>query len=117
MNKSEIAERIKGLNEFMLSNSDKKLLLLTISNVYTYNKAVALVDKENDSKNWYEIDNKNCFKNWNEVEAFLEGLCLGKNTNFKSKKQILDEEIEKLDKLYKRGIISEQEREEALNDR
>lgn len=35
----------------------------------------------------------------------------------KSEKQILDEEIEKLDKLYKRGIISEQEREETLNDR
>ncbi len=34
----------------MLSDSDKQLLLLTISSDYTYNKAIAIVDKNNNSK-------------------------------------------------------------------
>lgn len=83
MNKADIKQRINGLNECMLLNSDKKLLLLTISSDYTYNKAVAIVDKENNSSDWYSIDDKHCFKTWNEVEAFIDGVCKGKNTNFK----------------------------------
>lgn len=31
MNKSDIKQRINGLNTYMLSDSDKQLLLLTIS--------------------------------------------------------------------------------------
>ena len=77
MNKKDILKRIIGLNEYMLSDCDKKLVLLTISSDYTYNKAIAITDK-----NWYSIDDKNCFKTWNEVDAFIDGLCKGKNTNF-----------------------------------
>ena len=40
-NKSDLRERIKGLNEYMLSDTDKKLILLSISSDYTYNKAIA----------------------------------------------------------------------------
>lgn len=82
MNKTDIKQRINGLNEYMLSDSDKKLLLLTISSDYTYNKAIAIVDKENNNKDWYSVDDKNCFKTWNEVKAFIDGICKGKNTNF-----------------------------------
>ena len=82
MNKSEIKQRINGLNECMLSDSDKKLKLLTISSDYTYNKAIVIVDKNNNNKDWYSVDNKNCFKTWNEIEAFIDGICKGKNTNF-----------------------------------
>lgn len=82
MNKKDIENRINGLNEYMLSDSDKKLLLLRISRDYTYNKAIALVDKENTNKDWYSVDYKNCFKTWSEAEAFLDGLCLAKNTKF-----------------------------------
>lgn len=88
MNKTEIQKRINGLNEYMLSNSDKKILLLTTSSIYTYNKAIAIVDKNDLGRNdWYSIDNKSCFKSWNEVEAFIEGLCLAKNTNFEDKER------------------------------
>lgn len=88
MNKTEIQKKINGLNEYMLSNSDKKILLLTISNIYTYNKAIAIVDKNNSDRNdWYSIDNKSCFKSWSEVEAFIDGLCLAKNTNFEDKER------------------------------
>lgn len=80
--KSDLRERIKGLNEYMLSDTDKKLILLSISSDYTYNKAIALINKNNKAKNWYAVDYKNCFKTWNEADAFLDGLCLGKNTNF-----------------------------------
>lgn len=82
MNKLDIKQRINGLNGYMLSNTDKKLLLLTISSDYTYNKAIAIVDKENNSNDWYSVDDKNCFKTWNEVEAFIDGICKGKNTSF-----------------------------------
>ena len=82
MNKSDIQQRIDGLNTYMLSDSDKQLLLLTISSDYTYNKAIAIVDKNNTSKDWYAIDDKRCFKTWNEIEAFIDGICKGKNTNF-----------------------------------
>ena len=82
MNKTDIQKRINGLNEFMLSNSRKELLLLKISNDYTYNKAVALINKNTKNKDWYSIDNKTCFKTWNEVDAFIDGICLAKNTDF-----------------------------------
>lgn len=82
MNKTDIQKRINGLNEFMLSNSTKELLLLKISNDYTYNKAVALINKNTPNKDWYSIDNKTCFKTWNEVDAFIDGICLAKNTDF-----------------------------------
>lgn len=88
MNKSQIQKRINGLNEYMLSNSNKKLVLLTISNVYTYNKAIAIINKEDiENNDWYSINNKNCFKTWNDIETFLDGLCLGKNTNFEEKER------------------------------
>lgn len=82
MNKSNIQKRINGLNEFMLSDSTKELLLLKNSNIYTYNKAIAIVNKNEDKKDWYSVDNKSCFKTWDEIEAFIDGLCLGKNTDF-----------------------------------
>lgn len=85
MNKNELNKRIQGLNEFMLADSDKKLLLLSISSDYTYNKAIALVNKEHSNKDWYSVEHKNCFKTWNEAEAFIDGLCLAKNTNFNDK--------------------------------
>ena len=75
MRKDEIQKRINGLNEYMLSNSDLQLLLLKISNDYTYTKAVALIEKNDKRKNWYSVDDK-------EVDAFIDGLCKGKNTNF-----------------------------------
>lgn len=82
MNKADIQKRINGLNEYMLSNSTKELLLLKTSNIYTYNKAIAIVNKNEDKKDWYSVDNKSCFKTWDEIEAFIDGLCLGKNINF-----------------------------------
>ena len=45
MNINEIKKRINGLNTYMLSNTDKELLLLRNSSIYTYNKAIALVNK------------------------------------------------------------------------
>ena len=87
MNKSEIQNRIDGLNEYMLSDSDKKLLLLKISSDYTYNKAIAIVNKKHSNKDWYSIDNKNCFKTWDEIDAFIDGLCRGKNTNFGNERE------------------------------
>lgn len=82
MSKSEIIKRIKGLNEYMLSDSNLQLLLLKISNDYTYNKAIALVDKNCKNKDWYSIDDKNCFRTWYEIDAFIDGIYKGKNTNF-----------------------------------
>ncbi len=82
MNKADIQTRINGLNKYMLSDSTKELLLLKTSNIYTYNKAIAIVNKNEDKKDWYSVDNKSCFKTWDEIEAFIDGLCLGKNTNF-----------------------------------
>lgn len=82
MNKTEIRQRINGLNEYMLSNSDKKLLLLTISSDYTYNKAIAIVDKNYNNTDWYATDDKTCYKTWQEIEAYIDGICKGKNTSF-----------------------------------
>lgn len=84
MGKSELKKRIKGLNEYSLSSTDKELLFLTISNDYTYNKAIALIDKNTKYKDWYGINSsdKYCYKTIAELEAFIDGLCLGKNTDF-----------------------------------
>ena len=82
MTKTEIEQRINGLNEYMLENSDKELLLLKLSSDYTYNKAIAIVEKTAKRTDWYSVDDKNCFKTWDEVEAFIDGICKGKNTNF-----------------------------------
>ena len=82
MTKKELEKRIQELNEYMLSDTDKKLLMLSISIDYTYNKAIALINKNSQANDWYSVDSKNCFKTWNEAEAFLDGLCLAKNTNF-----------------------------------
>ena len=62
MNKVAILKRINGLNEFMLSNSNKQILLLKIPNIYTCNKAIAIVDRNIKEKDWYSVDNKSCFK-------------------------------------------------------
>ena len=82
MNRVAILKRINGLNEFMLSKSNKQLLLLNISSIYTYNKAVAIVDRNTNEKDWFSVDNKSCFRTWDEIEAFIDGLCVGKNTDF-----------------------------------
>lgn len=87
MTKKELEKRIQGLNKYMLSDTDKQLLMLSISSDYTYNKAIALIDKSCQDKNWYAIDKKNCFKTWNEADAFLDGLCLAKNTKFKDEER------------------------------
>lgn len=84
MNKTELQTRINELNEYMLSDSDMKLLLLKISSDYTYNKAIAIVPKETDTKDWYSIDEKYCARTWSELEAYIDGICKGKNTRFKS---------------------------------
>lgn len=83
MNKSDILKRVSGLNEYMLSDSDKQLLILSISSDYTYNKAIAIVNREHKNQDWYSVDDKNCFKTWAEIDAFIDGICKGKNTNFK----------------------------------
>ena len=82
MKKSDIKKRIDGLNEYMLADTDKHLLMLSISNDYTYNKAIALVDKEINVPDWYAVDYKNCFKTWDEADAFIDGICLARNTEF-----------------------------------
>ena len=87
MNKADIQTRINGLNKYMLSDSTKELLLLKTSNIYTYNKAIAIVNKNEDKKDWYSVDNKSCFKTWDEIDAFIDGICKGKNTNFEEQER------------------------------
>ena len=82
MNKVAILKRINGLNEFMLSNSNKQILLLKIPNIYTCNKAIAIVDRVTKERDLFSVDNKSCFRTWDEIEAFIDGLCVGKNTDF-----------------------------------
>lgn len=82
VNKSDIEKRIKGLNENFLDNTTKKLIILKISNDYTYNKAVAIVDKDSNNHNWYATDDKACFRTWNEIDAFIDGVCKARHTNF-----------------------------------
>lgn len=81
-NKEKIQENISLINELMLRHTDKEVILLKTSNLYTYNKGIALIDKDTKNKDWYGISNKNCYKTWEEIEAFLEGLCVGKNAKF-----------------------------------
>ena len=82
VNRSEIEERVKFLNEGLLQNTSLEIVTLKISSDYTYNKAIAIVEKENKRKDWYSISYKNCFKTWNEADIFLDGFCLASNTNF-----------------------------------
>ena len=69
MNKKELEKRIQGLNQYMLSDTDKQLLMLSISSDYTYNKAIALINKDSKERDWYSVDSKNCFKTWNEADS------------------------------------------------
>lgn len=82
MNRSEIEYRIKCLNEGMFLDSPFELIILKNSPDYTYNKAIALVDKESNRKDWYSVSYKNYFKTWKDADIFLDGFCLAKNTNF-----------------------------------
>ena len=82
MNKGEIERRIKGLNENFLDETTKKLIILNISSDYTYNKAIAIVDKNYDNYDWYATDDKACFKTWNEIDAFIDGVCKARHTDF-----------------------------------
>jgi len=82
VNRNEIEERIKCLNAGMLLDTTLELLLLKTSSDYTYNKAIAVVEKNSNRKDWYSVNHKNCFKTWNEADVFLDGFCLAKNTNF-----------------------------------
>ena len=86
MKKDNIKKRIDGLNEYMLSDSNLQLLLLKISNDYTYNKAIALVDKNCKNKDWYSIDDKNCFKTWDEIDALQTAYVKEKILTLKDKK-------------------------------
>lgn len=82
MNRSEIEYRIKCLNEGMFLDSPFELITLRNSPDYTYNKAIALVEKNSDKKCWYSVNYKNCFKTWKDADIFLDGFCLARNTNF-----------------------------------
>lgn len=44
-----------------------------------------MINKDSEDKDWYSVNHKNCFKTWDEAEAFLDGLCLAKNTKFNDK--------------------------------
>lgn len=82
MNRSEIEYRIKCLNESMFLDSPFELITLRNSPDYTYNKAIALVEKNSNKKCWYSVNYKNCFKTWKDADIFLDGFCLARNTNF-----------------------------------
>ncbi len=82
VNKSDIEKRIKGLNEVFLDETTKKFIILNISNDYTYNKAIAIVDKNYNHNDWYATDDKACFKTRNEIDAFIDGVCKARHTNF-----------------------------------
>lgn len=82
MNRAEIENRIKCLNEGLFLDSPLELITLKTSSDYTYNKAIALVEKNSNKKCWYSVNYKNCFKTWNEADIFLDGFCLARNTDF-----------------------------------
>ena len=82
MTRAEIEYRIKCLNDEMFLDSPLELITLRTSTDYTYNKAIALVDKNSTKKCWYSVNYKNCFKTWKDADLFLDGFCLAKNTNF-----------------------------------
>ena len=52
---------------------------MKIANEHILNKAITLLDKSIDKVEWHEITNKNCYKTWGEINAFLDGLCIGKS--------------------------------------
>ena len=81
MNKKDLELRVKYLNNDILVDSPLEIIILKTSSDYTYNKAIALVEKESQRKDWYSISYKNCFKTWNDADIFLDGFCLGKNVN------------------------------------
>lgn len=87
MTKKEIKEFIDCINENLLEESSKKLELLNTSSDYTYNKAIALVDKDNPNKGWYGTSYKNCYKTWAEIEAFIDGFCKCKNADFNERER------------------------------
>ena len=82
VNKSNIERRIKVLNESFLDNTTKKLIILKISSDYTYNKAVAIVNKNSNNHNLYATDDKACFKTWSEIDAFIDRVCKARHTDF-----------------------------------
>lgn len=84
MNYSEnkIKENADIINEIYLRNTDKEIAVLRNANIYECNKAVALICKDSKYKDWYGVTNKSCYKSWNEVQAFLDGLCVGKYAEF-----------------------------------
>ena len=70
MTKKELEKRIQGLNEYMLSDTDKKLLMLSISSDYTYNKAIALINKNSQANDWYSVDSKTVLKHRTRLRLF-----------------------------------------------
>lgn len=80
MNRSEIENRVKCLNLELFDDTSLELLVLKTSSDYTYNKALAVVEKNSLRKDWYSVSYKNCFKTWNDADIFLDGFCLGKNS-------------------------------------
>lgn len=83
MTRTEIEQRIKCLNECTFLESPLELISLKTSSDYTYNKAIALVEKQSPQKDWYSVNYKNCFKTWNDADIFLDGFFLAKNTDFR----------------------------------
>ena len=87
MTKQEIQEWINSINANLLSNCNQKLEILSTSSDYTYNKAVALIGKNNQNKGWYGTSYKNCYKTWAEIEAFIDGFCKCKNAEFNERER------------------------------
>ncbi len=85
VNQEDLEKKINWLNQFILADSNKQLLLPNLIEDETQEKSIALVNKEQMNKDWNSIDSKNYFKTWNEVNSFIDGLCLGKNTRFNDK--------------------------------
>ena len=83
MNKVAILKRINGLNEFMLSNSNKQILLLKIPNIYTCNKAIAIVDRDTKERDWFSEANQNCTRNGDVIEETIEEHSVSKNTEYR----------------------------------
>ena len=65
--KYNIQENINKLNEFMFSNSNKKIVLLTD----IFNKSIAFVSKDKETD---YIDNAISFETWEEIKAFIKGI-------------------------------------------
>ena len=56
MTRAEIEYRIKCLNDEMFLDSPLELITLRTSTDYTYNKAIALVDKNSNKQCWYSVN-------------------------------------------------------------